>query len=137
MKEKKVMNRLGTAGPMVAALAVIALGATLLITTVAPVYAVELNTIEEIYANKAELKGKTVRVHGKVVKVSTAIMGRNWIHIEDGTGSGDKVKIVFRSKTETATVGTEVTATGRLDVDVDFGMGYFYPVIVEDTTFTK
>ncbi len=131
------MRRLGRAAFVAGALAFVVLGAALFIASDAPVYAGELNTIEEIYANKDSLKGTTVSVHGKVVKVSMAIMGRNWIHIKDGTGKEGKDKIVFRSKTETATVGSEVTATGRLDVGVDFGMGYFYPVLVEDTTFTK
>lgn len=132
------MKKLGIAGQVAAALAVTAfLGAALLFVSTGPAHAEDFITIEKIYANKAELKGKTVKVRGKVVKVSSGIMGRNWIHIKDGTGKGDKSKIVFRSKTETAVVGSEVIATGRLDVDVDFGMGYFYPVIVEDTTFTK
>ena len=127
------MKRLGILGPVAGAFIITAL----LFVSAGPASAGEFNTIEEIYANKEKLKGTTIKVRGKVVKVSTAIMGNNWIHIQDGTGEGDKNKIVFRSKKETATVGSEVVATGRLEVDVDFGMGYFYPVIVEETTFTK
>lgn len=43
-------------------------------------------TVGDIYAKKAELNGKPVKVRGKVVKFSPQIMGKNWIHIQDGTG---------------------------------------------------
>lgn len=96
-----------------------------------------LYTIEEIYSKKKELKGQTIKVRGKVVKSTPNIMGRTWVHVKDGTGSGATSKLIFRSKTENPALNSIVTATGRLDVDVDFGSGYFYPVIVEDATFKK
>ena len=43
--------------------------------------------IEMIYANKNDLAGKIIEVRGKVVKYNAQIMNRNWIHIQDGTGS--------------------------------------------------
>ncbi len=94
-------------------------------------------TVEDIYANKPELNGHNVMVTGKVVKISKNIMRRNWVHIEDGTGFPGSNKIVFRTTTDTVKVGDSVTATGRLETDKDFGMGYFYSVIVEDSTFKK
>ncbi len=94
-------------------------------------------TIKEIFSKKDKLKGQMVRVSGKVVKVSEAIMGHNWVHIEDGTGGEGSDKLIFRSKKQTPSVGSTVTAQGRFETDVDFGAGYFYPVIVEDASFTK
>jgi len=97
----------------------------------------EKYTVEEVYTKKADLNGKNVKIEGNVVKVSLSIMGRNWVHIEDGTGFPDSNKVVFRTVARPPEVGDKVTATGRLEIDKDFGMGYFYPVIVEDSTFTK
>ncbi len=94
-------------------------------------------TISELYSKKSELAGHMVKVHGKVVKVSENIMDRTWVHIKDGTGEAGTNKVIFRSVNGTAKVGDEVTAVGRLETDKDFGFGYFYPVIVEDATFTK
>ncbi len=43
-------------------------------------------TVSELFAKKAELNGKQVTLRGKVVKVSKNIMGKNWVHLQDGTG---------------------------------------------------
>ncbi len=94
-------------------------------------------TIAEIYSRKSELKGRVVKVRGNVVKVSQNIMGRSWVHIQDGTGSEGSNKIVFRTRKEAPAVGSVVIAQGTLETDKDFGSGYFYPVIVEDSTFSN
>jgi hypothetical protein len=94
-------------------------------------------TIKEIFSKKDKLKGQMVRVRGNVVKVSEAILGHNWVHIKDGTGGEGSDKIVFRSKKQTASVGSTVIAQGRFETDVDYGFGYFYPVVVEDASFTE
>ena len=97
----------------------------------------ETMTIAEIFANKDSLKGKLVRVKGKVVKVSHNIMKLNWIHIKDGTGEKGTDKIIFRSKTQSASVDSEVVAQGIVDTNLDFGYGYTYSILIEDSTFTK
>lgn len=94
-------------------------------------------TVEELFSRKEELKGKVVKVRGKVVKVSRFIMGKNWVHIKDGTGMKDTSDITFTSETETAEVGSIVTAEGTLAVEKNFGGGYLYSVIVENATFSK
>lgn len=94
-------------------------------------------TIEEIYSRKSELKGQLIKVRGNVVKVSENIMGRTWVHIEDGTGSKGSNKLVFRSENDSAAVGSVVTAQGVLETDKDFGFGYFYSVIIEGSTFSE
>ncbi len=92
-------------------------------------------TVEELFAKKAELNAKVVTVKGEVVKVSNGIMGRSWIHIQDGTGAEGTNDIIFTSKVQTANVGDKVVATGTVATDKDFGYGYFYAVIVEDSAF--
>ena len=94
-------------------------------------------TIAEVFANREALKGKLIKVRGRVVKVSQAIMNRNWVHLKDGTGEKGSDKIVFRSEDQVAQVGSIVTAEGRLETERDFGYGYRYEVLVEDASFSQ
>jgi len=47
-------------------------------------------TVEELFAKGASLNKQKVTVKGQVVKVNPDIMGRNWLHIQDGTGDPAK-----------------------------------------------
>ena len=95
-------------------------------------------TVEAVNIRRAELKDQVVLVRGKVVKYAPGIMGKNWIHLQDGSGSAAKSNndLVFTSK-ETAKVGDVITASGTLGKDRDFGSGYKYSVIIEEATFKK
>lgn len=86
-------------------------------------------TINELINNIAKLDKKAVVVKGKVIKVSKAIMGRNWVHIMDGSGP----EIVVTSK-DLPKVGDVVTISGTLYKDKDFGSGYKYAAIIEEAT---
>ena len=90
-------------------------------------------TIAEVYAKSAQLDKKTVLIRGKVVKVASGIMKKNWIHLEDGTGSSAKGThdLVCTTK-ESAKVGDIITVSGVLAKDRDFGSGYKYKVIIEN-----
>ncbi|MDT8316678.1 MAG: DNA-binding protein [bacterium] len=92
-------------------------------------------TVEELYAKKAELVDKEVSVRGKIVKSNMEIMGTNWYHIQDGSGAEGAKDVIFTS-TEKAETGQIVLAKGMLKVDKDFGSGYKFDVIVEESTFT-
>ena len=93
------------------------------------------HTIAEVFAQKAALAGKAVIVRGKVVKYNGGIMGRNWVHLQDGTGGAGANDLTFTSDAS-AKVGDVVVATGTVALDQDFGGGYNYDVIVEAATFT-
>ena len=95
-------------------------------------------SVGECFEQGKELKGKTVRVRGKVMKISRMIMGKNWIHIQDGTGNPLKNQhdLVVTSMEEPKE-GTIVTIVGALNYERDFGAGYKYEVIVEDATIEK
>jgi len=88
-------------------------------------------TVAAIFAGKATLKGKPVVVRGKVVKVNNGILGRNWLHLQDGTGAAGTNDLIV---TTAATVakGDVVVARGTVATDKDFGAGYSYAVMVED-----
>ena len=96
-------------------------------------------TVEGAYKNSAKLNKKKVVIRGQVVKFSSGIMDKNWIHIQDGTGSEKKKthNLVCTSTTDIADVGDVVTITGTLIKDRDFGAGYKYPVIIEDAKVSK
>jgi hypothetical protein len=94
-------------------------------------------TIERLYKIADSMKGQIIKVRGKVVKVTENVMGMTWVHIQDGTGTKGKNKLVFRSANDMAKIGDTVVAEGRLDTDKDFGFGYYYAVIVEDAKFTE
>ena len=95
-------------------------------------------TIEKAYSLKDKLNGKKVLLKAKVVKVSRNILGKNWIHLQDGTGS-EKEKnfdITVTSK-DLPKIGEIVLVEGILKKDKDIGAGYFYPVLIEDATIKK
>lgn len=96
-------------------------------------------TIAEVFANKASLKDKPILVRGRVTKFNAGIMGKNWIHIVDGTGSkatNDNDLTVTTAQGE-ANVGDVILVRGVVHLDKDFGGGYSYAVIVEDATIEK
>lgn len=96
-----------------------------------------LKTVAAVNQNKAALAGKTVSVKGKVVKVNNEIMGRNFVHVQDGTGdaNSNNNNLVVTSK-QTASVGDQVVISGVVVVNRDFGSGYMYPLLIEEATIT-
>lgn len=92
-------------------------------------------TVEELYAKKAELNSKKVAVRGKAVKFNANINGKNWLHLQDGSGKQGTNDITVTTN-QTAKVGDIVLATGVLATDRDFGSGYKYEVILEEAALT-
>lgn len=92
-------------------------------------------TIAELYAGKADLAGQAVTVRGKVVKVNPNIMGRNWVHLRDGTGEEGTNNLAITTS-QLPEVGDTVLVTGTLVADKDFGMGYTYELIIEEPQLT-
>lgn len=92
-------------------------------------------SVSDIYTKKDELAGKPVKVRGKVVKFSGGIMGKNWLHIQDGTGVDGSNDLPVTTSAN-AKVGDTVVISGVLVKDRDFGYGYAYSVLVEDAEVT-
>jgi hypothetical protein len=96
------------------------------------------HTVAEVYAKKAGLEDKQITVRGKVVKSNPGIMGRNWLHIRDGSGSREaKDDDLTVTTQDVAAVGDVVLVRGVVRLDRDFGAGYSYPVILEDAKVSK
>ncbi len=89
--------------------------------------------IGEIYASAASLEGKAIAVRGQVAKYSPAILGTNWIHIQDGTGSiAGKTYDLTITTADVAAIGDIVLVNGTLHTNRDFGAGYHYDVLIEE-----
>ncbi len=93
----------------------------------------DARTIAEIHAQKMELKERSVTIHGKVVKFTTQVMNKNWMHLRDGSGNAGKGDNDLTVTTQgTANVGDVILVKGIVRINKDFGSGYTYSVIVED-----
>jgi hypothetical protein len=97
----------------------------------------DARTIAEVFAQKAALKDQTVTIRGKVVKYNAGIMGKNWIHLRDGTGTAGKDNDVTVTSLDATAVGEVVVVHGKVAVDQDIGMGAPYPVVVQDAKVTR
>ncbi len=95
-------------------------------------------TIAEAWTQLATLEGKTIAVRGTVVKFNGGVMGKNWIHLQDGSGDAAKGNndITVTSMDEAA-VGQVITVRGKVKTNQDFGSGYKYAIIVEDAKIVK
>ena len=88
-------------------------------------------TVTEIITGKAKFAGKPIAVRGRVVKFNGGILGKNWLHVRDGSGAEGTNDLTVTTAA-TAKVGDLVLVTGKLASDRDFGSGYKYALIVED-----
>lgn len=95
-------------------------------------------TVAEVVSGGKALKDKPVTVRGQVVKVNSGIRGRNWLHIQDGSGDAGKgTNDLTVTTTQMAAVGDVVSASGTVRTDVVVGPGYEFPVLVEDAKLSK
>jgi len=88
-------------------------------------------TIAELITNKNEYANKLVKIRGQVTKYNRAIMGKNWIHIQDGTECSGENDLTITSEMETQK-GEVIIVEGKIILDKDFGSGYFYKIIMEE-----
>lgn len=93
-------------------------------------------TIAELYSKPDAFKNKTVKIRGKVIKVNSGIMGKNWIHIQDGTSKDGNYDLTITTN-ENVNPGEVVTFEGRISLDKDFGYGYSYKVLMEEAKTHK
>ena len=85
--------------------------------------------IVDLVNNPGQYAGKTVQLTAECTKVNARIMGRNWLHLKDG--SKDDYDLVVTSSTQVP-VGHRVTLTGTVVLNKDFGSGYYYDLLVEN-----
>ena len=94
-------------------------------------------SVADAHRRAKELSGRLVSVRGTVVKSNANILGKNWFHLQDGTGnSKDGSNDLTLTTAGTAANGASVTAVGVLAADKDLGAGYAYDAILEDAELT-
>lgn len=95
-------------------------------------------TVGELFTKSNNLNKQKVTVKGQVVKISPNIMGKNWIHIQDGTGDPNKnTHDLVVTSSVMVEKGSVVSLEGVLATDKDLGFGYRYDVMVEDAVIVK
>ncbi len=93
--------------------------------------------IAYVYANKDALANQQISLRGNVVKYNAGILGKNFIHIQDGSGdAADGSNDLTVTSIATTAVGETVVLTGRIILNKDFGAGYSFPVMMEDAGIT-
>lgn len=87
-------------------------------------------SLAELFKNEDQFKDKTVKIRGVVVKVNRNIMDKNWVHLQDGSGSDGDFDLTITTM-DVVEVGDVVTFEGTIAVEKDFGSGYAYDIIME------
>lgn len=90
-------------------------------------------TVAEVFSARGVLDQTRVTVRGTVVKLTEGILGKNYLHLRDGTGTaegGDDDLTV--TSTEAFSLGETVEVEGQLAIDQDVGVGYSYPALLAD-----
>jgi len=93
-------------------------------------------SVGEIFDAKKSLSGQQVSVRGAVVKFTPGVMGKNWIHLRDGTSGADGSNDVTITTNATVAIGDIILVRGRVAIDKDFGFGYRYDLLIEDAQVT-
>ena len=88
-------------------------------------------TISKLLSDKQSLSGKVIRVKGIVTKYNPQILGKNWVHIQDGSEFQGGFDLTITTD-KIVSLGDTITIEGKMILDKDFGSGYFYPVLMQD-----
>jgi len=98
----------------------------------------DARTVEEIVNERGKLKDKKVVVRGTVVKVTRGVLGKNWVHLQDGSGTASSgTNDVLVTTQDDTKIGDVVVASGVVNTDVDLGSGYSFKVVVEKAKLQK
>jgi hypothetical protein len=93
-------------------------------------------SIAELFSNRDSYADKIVRIRGQVTKVNQAIMGKNWVHLQDGTGEAGSNDLIVTTQDD-VTIGDVVIFEGKISLNKDFGSGYSYELIMEQAKTTN
>lgn len=93
-------------------------------------------TVASVLAGYEQLKDRQVALRARVMKLSPNIAGKNWITLQDGTGTAPVNRLIATSS-EIVGVGDLVTVKGVINTNVDLGSGYNYTVLLEEATFSQ
>ena len=92
--------------------------------------------IGDLFENKELYNGKTIKIKGEVTKFSKAILGKNWVHFQDGSQYNGAYDLMITTQ-ENLMVGDVVVFEGVIALNKDFGAGYFYNIILEEAVLIE
>ncbi len=87
--------------------------------------------LQELLEDPNKFSGEKVKIRGQVTKFNSGIMGKNWVHIQDGTSFGEAFDLTITTN-EMLTVGDVAVFEGLITLNKDLGSGYFFNVLMED-----
>ncbi|MBK7525049.1 MAG: SH3-like domain-containing protein [Saprospiraceae bacterium] len=89
-------------------------------------------SLKNLFADPKKYDGKIITVSGEITKVNNGIMGRNWVHMNDGSkNKGKNIDLTITTQMNIP-VGAKVALSGKIVLNKDFGAGYRYDVIMEE-----
>lgn len=117
------------AGPHGGALPSPAASSDLPLEPIAKARGANARSIAELAGLRQTLAGQRVRIRGQVTKVTPNVQGHTFFHLRDAQATD----LVATTNGE-PTRGQIATFEGTLRADVDIGIGYSYPVLLENAT---
>ncbi len=90
--------------------------------------------IAELLKEPERYEGHSVDINGTCVKTNPGIMGRNWLHLQDG--SKDDYDLIVTSNA-LVPEGSDITVRAVVALNKDFGAGYTYTLILENGTLVE
>jgi hypothetical protein len=93
-------------------------------------------SIAELLKNPKSYEGKKVIVKGKVTKYTAGVMGKNWVHLQDGTDYKGKFELIITTADDLKDIKS-ATFEGAITLNKDLGYGYFFEVLMEDAKLVK
>jgi hypothetical protein len=87
--------------------------------------------VAALFAQATSLEGKPARVRGQIIK-ATPVQGVTYYRISDGSSTDPASAQLVVSSTAKASSGQVVTFEGQVRTDVDVGIGFKYPVMLQD-----
>ena len=100
---------------------------------VAPARGSNARTIAQLASESAQLAGRKIRVRGQVTKVTSGVQGHTFFHLRDGKSTaGEPMSDLVVTSNSTPERGQVATFEGTLRTQVDIGIGYSYPILLEN-----
>src|SRR6478609_4960911 len=105
---------------------------------VTPARGSNAHAIAQLSAQRAQLAGQRVRVRGQVTKVTAGVQGHTFFHLRDGNPNdpGPVPDLVVTSES-TPERGQVATFEGTLRADADVGIGFKYPILLENAVLVS
>ena len=98
-------------------------------------------TVVQVHEEMAELAGQQVTLRAQVTKVNVGILGGNWFHVRDGSGSAtdrtDDLLVVTSDMDQLAAVGAVIVIRGTVLLDNNLGGAYQFPLMVADASIEE